>query len=294
MSKNELAAISAVARENALSVIQGLDEVEGAFRLAGAIAQLQAMIDGPRCKQLAALAGSKLGFLCDKEYTAAQLRDPAIECLLRGGRWVGNEFNVIAGNCYMTLQYYERIVGELVTNLDIQMQVPASVSDGALVACRATWTCDGVPHCIECSKRPDGDFRIPVRVNKGMGIDAILGKARRKLLAAIYRRVTGSAWALDDAAADTISAPAVGQAEVTAQLPPAPAESAEFERDRILQTATDTLPNCPDITAVNALQAHLGELLDQDDLECWDALSAACEGRKEEIRASRGGRANGG
>lgn len=55
---------------------------------------------------------------------------------------------------------------------------------------KATWLLHGKPDSLEVC--------IPVRVNSGMGADAILGKATRKILGRIHARITGSNQMIDD------------------------------------------------------------------------------------------------
>jgi hypothetical protein len=171
------------------------------------------------------LQGSKLGFVTDKDagggYPAEVVREVIIEALLRGFRPVGNEFNIIAGQFYGAKNGFERIVREWpgLTNLRIDLGVPHLVAEkGALVPCEARWRLDGRDMKVEC--RPaagDGfDTRIPVKVNGGMGPDAILGKATRKLYARVYQVLTGCASDIVDADGDVLTVPG--------QSLPAPAE----------------------------------------------------------------------
>jgi len=143
------------------------------------------------------LQNSALGFLTDKPdgYPWEVVRDVLCEALLRGFRPVGNEFNIIAGRFYGAKAGFERIVVEYqgMSDLRINLGVPTLAGDkGALVPCEASWVFLGKADSIACVQSKDGlDTRIPVRVNSGMGPDAILGKATRKLFARIYQRLTG-------------------------------------------------------------------------------------------------------
>ena len=147
------------------------------------------------------LQGSPLGFVTDKDtsggYRVDVVREVVTEALLRGFRPIGNEFNIIAGRFYGAKNGFERIVHEYpgVTDVQIDLGVPQLQGDkGALVPCFARWFFRGEQQEIRCStpeKPGDIDTRIPVKVNGGMGSDAILGKATRKLYARIYQRLTG-------------------------------------------------------------------------------------------------------
>lgn len=150
------------------------------------------------------LQGSKLGFRTDKDkdkdggYDWVTVRDCLIEAMIRGARPVGNEFNIIAGNTYLTKEYFERKVESFpgITNLVHEPGVPHMANGGALVPYRLSWQINGRSEILsfDSVRSENGevfDQRIPVKVNNGMGADAILGKARRKVLARAYERLTG-------------------------------------------------------------------------------------------------------
>lgn len=147
------------------------------------------------------LQGYKLGFRTDKDkeggYPWEIVRDVAIEAMVRGFQPCGNEFNIIGGNFYATKEGMDRKVSEFpgLTNLNLVPGVPKMGDGGALVPYEATWKINGKPDRLECklTKTTEGeeDRRIPVKVNSGQGADAILGKAERKMLARIYKRISG-------------------------------------------------------------------------------------------------------
>jgi hypothetical protein len=155
------------------------------------------------------LQGTTLGFLTDKDkdggYGLAVVRDCCIEAMLRGFNVVGNEFNIIAGRFYGAKSGFERKVAEFpgLASLVMQPGVPHIAGDkGALVPYSATWILNGKRMNIDCQLTKEGDLtldqRIPVKVNAGMGADAIIGKATRKLLHRIYQRLNGSTLGLSD------------------------------------------------------------------------------------------------
>jgi hypothetical protein len=199
--EQQITAIEQVAADNQLTELECLPEVTQAVQLARAWSKLRKLFSGEVLAIVLELKDSPLGFRTDRPpeskehpYSNDVIRDAALECLLRGGKWVGNEFNVIAGRCYLTKEFFERRLAELVDELRIVEGVPQQYNGGALVDMRATWIYRGHQDSIECVKGENCDNRIGVRVNKGMGVDAILGKAKRKLYARIYTRVTGSRW----------------------------------------------------------------------------------------------------
>lgn len=172
--------------------------------LAEAVQDLRKVVVGlvPRIRPL---IGTALGFRTDRDksdklppYSEDVIADCMIEAVARGLRWTGNEFNIIGAKCYTTKEGYTRLVLELpgLTDLDDTPGLPRMAEGGAVVPYKATWKLNGVSQSIERS--------IPVRLNSGMGADGALGKARRKLLAAIHGRVTGSVQSLADSDAEDV------------------------------------------------------------------------------------------
>jgi hypothetical protein len=210
----------AVCGVNAISKLPAFMQ---AVQMATGITQLRAALtDAFMLATVMPLQGAKLGFLTDKDrnkdgtrgpgYAIEVVRDCTIEAMLRGFSIVGNEFNIIAGGFYGTKAGWERKVSEYPGLFELQYQagVPHLVGDnGALVPYVARWTLNGAKMSLECTQTKDVDLRIPVRINAGMGVDAAIGKATRKLMFRIYQRIAGSAFGAvdgevgDDAAINT-------------------------------------------------------------------------------------------
>jgi hypothetical protein len=174
----------------------GTNEAVKALITARAIGQLRSLLTDKVIADIMQLQNSILGFRTDREngYGKEEVRDCVTVALMRGLRITGNEWNIIAGNVYITKEGFERLLLELpgFANLKIQLSVPKTLGDGALVACKAEWTFRGSVDSMAWEETPTGDYRIAIRVNRGMGVDAILGKARSKALRQIHARVTGS------------------------------------------------------------------------------------------------------
>lgn len=138
------------------------------------------------------LKNSGLGFRTDEAtrdggaYPEAVVRSIFIEACMRGLQVVGNEFNIIAGRLYITKEGFSRMLREYegLTELVITPGLPDIRDKRATVHVEASWKLNGLPQAIARD--------IPVRVNKGMGDDAVLGKADRKIKAAIFGQITGS------------------------------------------------------------------------------------------------------
>lgn len=171
--------------------------VEQVLGLADCIASMRRALTPEIVSKFKELQGSPIGFVTDKDkdggYDDVVLRDVMLEAILRGFAPINNEFNVIAGRFYPAKNGLERKVREFpgLSDLKITLGVPNNVGEGALVAATATWKMNGAEQRLECLKTEALDARIPVRINKSMGVDAILGKAERKLYAKIYSRLFG-------------------------------------------------------------------------------------------------------
>lgn len=176
--------------------------------LGRAMTIMRASFRGEILERMKALADTPLGFMTDRlsggkpPYEENIVRDCVIEAMLKGAEPIGNEFNIIAGRCYLTKQFFERALRQMrgLTDLRLVEGVPTTAQNvgGALVPYRASWRINGKKDSLVCDITKDGDSRIAVRVNAQMGVDAILGKAKRKMLARIYARVTGSEWTDDE------------------------------------------------------------------------------------------------
>jgi len=198
-------AIEAAVRECGVQAISNLPAFMQAVQMAQGIAALRAALtDAFVLQAIMPLQGSKLGFLTDKDkdggYGINVVRECSIEAMLRGFSVVGNEFNIIAGGFYGTKAGFHRKVLEFpgLTDLVLEPGVPQLVADkgGALVPFSASWKLQGRAMRIDCQYTKDGDNvvdrRIPVKVNGGMGSDAILGKAERKILYRVFARLHGN------------------------------------------------------------------------------------------------------
>lgn len=190
---NKMANLDKFASENNIALLtKDTGAFSQAIKVAGAMNQLRSMIDDEVIDAFMPLQGSALGFKTDKDatggYPKAVIKEVMIEATLKGAQMVGNQVNIIGGRFYATLQFFENYfkvaAKDRVTDLRLDPGVPKTTADGTIVTYKASWKLDGKPDSIERV--------IPIRVNSGMGPDAILGKAKRKILAAIYERVTGT------------------------------------------------------------------------------------------------------
>lgn len=285
-----MAKIDEVVGEYGLAVIDHLPMFTRGLTLARGIKQLRELVDDGFMADIMQLCDSPLGFKTDladkpKKYDVATVKDCVIHCLLRGGSVIGNEFNIIAGRCYLTKEFYERQVRSLVHDLRVIEHVPQTSSGGALVGMEASWVYLGRRDSVKCLKTEAGDARIAVRVNAGMGVDAILGKAYRKLYARIYRRVTGSSWLEEETEQEDTDVVSVQEPEAVEEAAvEAPQEAS------VLDGVQNVLEGMNEIRAVNEYQTQAMTLCRTD--EEHTKLAEWCDWRREMIRESRGARSN--
>lgn len=235
------------------------NDYERSLTLAAGMRQLRELITPEMMADLASLQGTAIGFKTDKDkeggYKPEQLRDPFLEATVRGFLPMGNEFNVIAGNFYGAKAGFERKVRTFFGLTDFQESYHVQETTGgtAMVQAVASWKVNGKPGELNRMKRTvDGqphDDRIAVRVNSGMGPDAIVGKAKRKMYAAIYDRLTGAVWAtpegeVEDAIEVEFSGPRVRRSTLFDTEPPKDAAALEVDQAPIIEEYDAALEVC--------------------------------------------------
>jgi len=180
--------------KNVLAVIgkASLDGFEKAYLIANATQRLKALLNPEYMKPIMALQGSRLGFKTDKDkdngYPEPLVKNCLIEAVLMGVQPHGNQFNIIAGNTYITkegfgylLSNYKGLSYEIIS--DLPRINPANTS--AAIVMNINWTLNG-------GERKERKIEIPVKMNKFMGTDAVIGKATRKARAWLYNTLSGS------------------------------------------------------------------------------------------------------
>lgn len=189
--------------KSAMAAFVAPESFEKELAVAQGIADLRAALTDELMGRVMALMNTSIGFQTDRNpatwskpepcvpYSVAVVKDVFIEARLRGFHVINNEFNIIAGRFYGCLNGFERLVKShpKVTDFRDTFGIPVSHGDsGAVVKAKAEWmqrADDGSAVKQTCER----DFAV--RVNRGMGADAIIGKAKRKLYAAVYSRLSG-------------------------------------------------------------------------------------------------------
>lgn len=279
--RGDLAAIEVLDATARQAVAARSGEV-GLFRrsltIAAAIQSLRELLSEDLMRGIMALQGSPLGFLTDKDkdktkpdgkgpgYPLAVVRDCVIEATIRGFRHTGNEWNIIGGRFYPTQAGVVRQVLEWpgLTDLADAYDLPETRKGVVVVPCRATWKLDGRQDGVDCS----GPAAIPVRVNEGMGVEAVLGKAKRKLHARILTKLSRDVLAdADDAIDVEPTVPVEDQSQEPPQLDLPDAETRELARQARLDEYRDLLRHTEAVPALRQLQsaARGDEALSEED-----------------------------
>lgn len=195
---NTSSQIDSVAQQYSHAIKEAEGRMSRSMLLADGIDKIRAMLDDKIMARFLKLQGSQLGFLTDKDkeggYQLPIVRDCLIDALLVGVFPVGNEFNIIAGKMYVTQAGYKRLVKEI-PGVEILDDIPGTPTlDAGKMKVRycLRWKKGGV---VDELRDPDGNVGrlFVVKVNSGMGDDAIIGKACRKAFKAAYEKITGHA-----------------------------------------------------------------------------------------------------
>ncbi len=198
-----------------------LAEARNRLELAtGPIAKARAMaaavvaartIVGQHIDEFVELGGTQIGFAIDDKtkYTKAQIADCVTQALVCGDSIVGNEWAIIGGRYYRQLAGWEsafgRIPGAPITTYRIGSVEHVTEPTYDATTRRGTPGVAKVEAAIEFAVRGEiisveyrdntssGGFdeRLLIRVNKGMGDDGVIGKAKARLMKALYRQWRG-------------------------------------------------------------------------------------------------------
>jgi hypothetical protein len=174
------------AAEMGLSAASIQSKFEKAFTIAEAVSQLRAQLSPEMVKPIMSLQNTSLGFRTDKPagYDDITVRDCVIEATLRGLNPCGNEWNIIAGRCYITKEGFQNLLRQVPgLSYAIIPGIPHIKENGAIIEMEIRYKYNG--------KESTEKLPVCVKVNTGMGADAIIGKATRKARAWLYSAITG-------------------------------------------------------------------------------------------------------
>jgi hypothetical protein len=271
----KLARLDTFAAENGLaSLVEGKGQFSKAIAVANAMNTLRNLLDDDLMKEFLKLQGSPLGFKTDKDrdggYSVDVVREVLIEATIKGFELTNNQTNVIGARFYPTKEGFEGMFKRLsqrglFSDLRMTQSVPKMVGEEAHVSCtaafkfRKTNTEEWKSMLIPAQGEPA--LVISIRVNKGQGSDAILGKAKRKTLARIYELITGTEITdgdVDEAAEKPAGAAGAGAIDITTK-PAALAAPAEMDLDT-LDAVSKVIGDNGDLATAYFLQeGHISE-----------------------------------
>lgn len=183
-----------------------------------AVAEMREALTPGVMQSIMKLKGSKLGFRTDENaqnvYPADLVRDCVIDAVTLGLQCVGNQFNIIGGNMYVTKEGFSYLLRKLSAEGKLRemkfIYHPAEITESSTQGKRK----DGSPYqkieregkvqvdvsCVWNGKPVAEQLEFIVRVNAGMSQDAVLGKAERKAKAWLYNYLTDQS--IGDGSAD--------------------------------------------------------------------------------------------
>ncbi len=104
----------------------GQSQFGRALSIAEGIQRLRGALTPEIMQSVMALQGSRLGFRTDLDakggYPVDVVRDALIEAVMSGAYPVNNEFNIIASQSYLTLNYYKRRMREYPGLTDVHLR----------------------------------------------------------------------------------------------------------------------------------------------------------------------------
>lgn len=170
--------------------------------------RLKAALTEQVMQPIMALQDSALGFRTDKEkqggYPLPVVKEALINAVMVGLLPCGNQWNIIDGRMYVTKEGFTYLLDQAGVKYTIDQAVPVMKNGGAIVHTEVAWS-DPVT-----GSKGSKVLEIPVRVNAGMGTDAILGKADRKAKCWLYNNLTHSTLADGEAPSERfLDAPVV-------------------------------------------------------------------------------------
>ena len=177
------------------------------FQVADTIGKLREAITPEMMGRILKLQNQRLGFRTDRDpkkvnkktgkahepYPMEVVKDCLIESILRGLKPVGNQWNIISGELYITQEGYLFKLRDWLDHFSPVAGVPRRHAEGAIVPYSATFRRKGSKDLERY------EAEIPVRITGDSTAQQILGKAARQFYRRIYDMVSSMAEPDDDA-----------------------------------------------------------------------------------------------
>ena len=178
--------------------------------MAAAVVAARAIV-GQHIDEFVELGGTQIGFAIDDKsrYTKAQIADCVTQALVCGDSIVGNEWAMIGGRYYRQLAGWEAAFSRIpnstvptyrigsvehVTAAEYDAKAQRNVPGIAKVEAAIEFAVRGEIITVEYRDNTQSggfDERLLIRVNKGMTDDAVIGKAKARLMKSLWRQYRG-------------------------------------------------------------------------------------------------------
>lgn len=216
------------------------DEMTKAFATAKAMRKIEAAITPNLMADVRQLMNSPTGFKTDRRpgmkdkqghkiepYSDQTVKRCLIVAFMKGAKLLGNEFNIIAGQCYLTKEFYVRKIKESANCLRFEHKIgnPLRHDGNAFMDAEASWVdAEGELHEVTYfDNRSEGgkDYRIVVNCYSTSGTDQLIGLAESKLFRRIYNLMSGED--IEDSESDVVPGAVTKRVDSTPVNEPAPA-----------------------------------------------------------------------
>lgn len=185
-------AIAEIDRIKSDVVMSSVSSFQSVIVRSSAIVSLRAIItDEIMQAHILPLMGTRLGFKTDKDksggYPVSLVKDCFIEAVLSGVNAVGNQFNIISGNMYITKEGFTYLLKGL-AGLSYTITYPKiQISQNKVTAdaeCLVRWSMNGADY--------EETLKFTIKAGAYASEDAIMGKAERKAKHWLFNTLTGS------------------------------------------------------------------------------------------------------
>jgi hypothetical protein len=168
------------------------------FAVAKTVQELRSLLTPQVMEPIMSLAGSSLGFKTDKEYRLEIIKDCLIQACIHGVYPVGNMFNVIAKQFYITregfqykLDNYSGLRYMIIPELP-KISNPSQKGSSAVQPILVKWEIKG--------KKYEQKLEFPMKYYANIGeMEALAGKGKRKAMCWLWNTITGQVLAEADA-----------------------------------------------------------------------------------------------
>lgn len=293
MKLEKLQEIDKVAKDFYEICKQDDQSITTAIMRASAMATLREMLTPEIMQPIMSLQGSQIGFKGDKDwkrekdsagnkikgdgYPVEIVKDVFIFACSHGAKMIGNEVNILAGNGYLTRDYFGRALDESIgkSNWKITHDIPKVISSGdkigAIVKSKIWWkdSSTGIDGCTH-------EMELAIKGDAYASSDSYLGKSDRKTRKWLLEKVTGKMFA-DGEAEESINITAT-------EVKEKPKSKLNLEPKKELSDF-DKYFEDKDVSAnvMREFMAHNGCTVDDVSYMCEEAVKDAFKWKAEQL-----------